>query len=176
MIEGQLEKSGQITIQGDIMKSTDTLTTLFSHHLWANLRLLERCAELTPEQLEATISGAFGSIHDTLQHIVTAEQSYLYRIRTGQPRPNPEDEPPLTITDMVESVRVTGSGLIEWAPQVSADDTVEVSWKDGTKRQVPKTIFLTQVINPRYRTSGPDYGDYDAIGHPAARFAGLGVL
>ena len=48
------------------MKPADTLTTLFSHHLWANLRLLERCAELTGEQLEATISGAYGSVHDTL--------------------------------------------------------------------------------------------------------------
>ena len=44
------------------MKPTDTLTTLFSHNLWANLRLLERCAALTSEQLDATISGAFGSI------------------------------------------------------------------------------------------------------------------
>ena len=40
------------------MKPTDTLTTLFSHNLWANLRLLERCAGLTTEQLDATIVGA----------------------------------------------------------------------------------------------------------------------
>ncbi|MBV7336138.1 DinB family protein [Chloroflexi bacterium TSY] len=130
------------------MKPTDTLTTLFGHHLWANLRLLECCADLSSDQLDATISGTFGSIRDTLQHIVTSEQSYLYRIRTGQPRPDPEDEPPLTIAEMVESVRTTGSGLIEWAPKVqAADDTVEVNWNDGTKRQVPKSIFLTQVIN-----------------------------
>ena len=37
------------------MKPTDTVTTLFNHHLWANLRLLEQCAELTNEQLDATI-------------------------------------------------------------------------------------------------------------------------
>ena len=51
------------------MKSMDTLTTLFSHNLWANLRLLERCADLTSEQLDATISGTFGTIRDTLGHI-----------------------------------------------------------------------------------------------------------
>jgi uncharacterized damage-inducible protein DinB len=68
------------------MKPTDTLTTLFSHNLWANLRLLERCAELTTDQLAATIPGAFGSIHDTLQHIVTAEHSYFSRLSTGQMR------------------------------------------------------------------------------------------
>jgi uncharacterized damage-inducible protein DinB len=51
------------------MKS-DTLTTLFRHHLWANLRLFERCAGLTNEQLDAPVVGTYGSIRDTLQHIV----------------------------------------------------------------------------------------------------------
>ena len=129
------------------MKPTDTLTTLFSHNLWANLRLFERCAELTSEQLDATISGVFGSIRDTLQHIVTSEQSYFYRIRTGQPLDRPADAPPLTIAEMAESLRTTGAGLIDWAPKVQADETVQVDWEDGTKRNVPKTIYLTQVIN-----------------------------
>ncbi|HXV97928.1 MAG TPA: DinB family protein [Anaerolineae bacterium] len=128
------------------MKPTDTLTTLFSHNLWANLRLLERCAALTTEQLEATIPGAFGSIHATLQHIVTAEQSYFSRISTGQPRRRPADAPPLTIAEMMEAVRTTGLGLIEWAPKVQAEDTVQVDW-EGTPYEVPKTIILTQVIN-----------------------------
>jgi uncharacterized damage-inducible protein DinB len=128
------------------MKPTDTLTTLFSHNLWANLRLLERCAELTPEQLEATIPGAFGSIHDTLQHIVTAEQSYFSRISTGQPHRRPADAPPLTIAEMMESVRTTGLGLIEWAPKVQAGDTVQLDW-EGAPLDVPKAIILTQVIN-----------------------------
>jgi uncharacterized damage-inducible protein DinB len=128
------------------MKPTDTLTTLFSHNLWENLRLLERCAVLTDEQLDTSIPGARGSIHDTLQHIVTAEQSYFSRISTGQPRRRPEDAPPMTIAEMMESTRVTGSGLIEWASKVQADDTVQLDW-EGTPRDVPKTIILTQVIN-----------------------------
>jgi uncharacterized damage-inducible protein DinB len=128
------------------MKPTDTLTTLFNHNLWANLRLLEQCAELSSEQLDATISGARGSIHDTLQHIVTAEQSYLSRISTGQPHRQPADAPPMTIAEMMESLRTTGLGLIEWASKVQAGDTVRINW-EGTPRDVPKTIILTQVIN-----------------------------
>ncbi|MEW5985441.1 MAG: DinB family protein [Chloroflexota bacterium] len=128
------------------MKPTDTLTTLFSHNLWANLRLLERCAELTDEQLNASVVGTFGSIHDTLQHIVTAEQSYFSRISTGQPRRRPAGAPPLAIAEMVESARATGLGLIEWATKVQAGDAVQIDW-DGTPREVPKAIILTQVIN-----------------------------
>jgi uncharacterized damage-inducible protein DinB len=128
------------------MNPTDTLTTLFSHHLWANLRLLEQCAELTEEQLAATIPGARGTIQETLQHIVTAERSYFSRISTGQRYDHPAGAPPMTIADMIESARMTGSGLIEWAAKVQPDDTVQIDW-DGTPRSVPKTIILTQVIN-----------------------------
>jgi uncharacterized damage-inducible protein DinB len=137
---------GQLAIGDKYMKTADTLTTLFSHHLWANLRLLETCAVLTSEQLEATVSGAYGSIYDNLVHIVQAERSYFSRISTGQMYQRMEDAPPLTIADMVESVRTTGSGLIEWASKVQADDMVQISW-DGTMRDVPKAILLTQVIN-----------------------------
>lgn len=110
------------------MKPDDTLTTLFSHNLWANLRLLEQCAALSSEQLDAAISGAYGSIWDTLQHIVIAEQSYFSRISTGQRLHRAEDAPPLTLTEMMESVRATGAGLIEWAPKVQAGDTVQIDW------------------------------------------------
>jgi uncharacterized damage-inducible protein DinB len=128
------------------MEPTDTLTVLFRHNLWANLNLLERCAELTSEQLQTTMVGGFGSIQDTLEHIIKAEQSYYSRISTGQPHYRSEDEPAFTIADMVESASTTGEGFIEWAPKVQAGDTVRIDW-DGTPRDVPKTIILTQVIN-----------------------------
>jgi uncharacterized damage-inducible protein DinB len=101
---------------------------------------------LTGEQLEATMIGAYGSIHATLQHIVRAEQSYFSRLSTGQPYRHPEGAPPMTITEMVEAMRTTGIGLIEWAPKVPAGDTVQVDW-EGTPRDVPKSIILTQAIN-----------------------------
>jgi len=128
------------------MQPTDTLTTLFNHHRWANLRLLEQCAQLSHEQLAAGTAGTFGSIRDTWQHIVLAEQAYLSRISTGQPHRRPDDAPPLTITDMMESMRSTGSGLLEWAAKVQPEDTVQVDWQ-GSPQAVPKTIILTQAIN-----------------------------
>ncbi|MBL8162600.1 MAG: DinB family protein [Anaerolineae bacterium] len=128
------------------MKYTDTLTTLFGHNLWANLRLLESCAALTEEQLNATSIGAFGSIRDILEHIVSAERSYFSRISTGQRYNAPEGAPPMTLAQMTESVRTTGAGFIEWLPKVQPQDTVTIDW-DGTPRDVPKTYILTQVIN-----------------------------
>lgn len=128
------------------MNPSDSLTSLFSHNLWANLGLLEACAGLSAEQLNASLTGTYGSIHDTLQHIATAERSYFSRISTGLPYRRPQNAPPLTIAEMSESLRASGAGLIEWAPKIQSGDTVQVDW-EGTPRDVPKTILLTQTIN-----------------------------
>jgi uncharacterized damage-inducible protein DinB len=125
------------------MNPTDTLTTLFQHHLWANLTLFERCAALTDDELEATIPGAFGSIYKTLQHIATSERSYFSRISTGLRYPG--DDRPATIAEMIDLLRQTGLGLIEWVPKIRPTDAVEVDW-DGTPRNAPKTILLTQAL------------------------------
>jgi uncharacterized damage-inducible protein DinB len=128
------------------MKPTDPLTTLFRHNLWANVRLLERCAELTSEQLESSLIGTFGSIRHTLEHIVNSERSYFSRISTGKPYRPPEGAPPLSMAEIVESARMSGQGFVEWAATVQAGDMVEVDW-GGTPRAVPKSIILTQAIN-----------------------------
>lgn len=128
------------------MELTDSLTMLFRHNLWANLRLLEACGNLTDEQLAARIPGSRGTIRETLSHITLAERSYLSRISTGQPYQRPENAEPMTLEEMSVSLRTTGEGLIEWASKVGAHDTVQLNW-DGTPREVPKSIILTQVIN-----------------------------
>jgi uncharacterized damage-inducible protein DinB len=122
------------------------LTTLFNHHLWANLCLLEACRNLSKDQLDARIAGSYGTIYETLQHFVTSEQSYFSRISTGQPRRRPADAPPMTMQEMAESLQTTGSGLIEWANKVEDGETVEIDW-EGTPREVPKAILFTQCIN-----------------------------
>lgn len=124
------------------MKATDTLTTLFQHNLWANLCLFEACAALTPEQLQASIPGAFGTIIQTLEHIASSEHSYFSRISTGR---RSDSGPLTTFAAMIESLRRTGLGLIEWAPKVRPEDTFEVDW-DGTPRYIPKTFLLTQAL------------------------------
>ena len=123
-----------------------TLTTLFSHNLWANMQLLEVCAKLTDEQLDSTLDGTFGSIRDTLQHIARAEQAYFSRVSTGKLYNRPKDAPPMTIAEISESLRFSGEGFINRATEVKADETVKIDW-DGEPRDVPKTILLTQAIN-----------------------------
>ena len=128
------------------MSSTDTLTTLFSHNLWANVRLFEVCATLSDPQLDATIVGSFGSIRSTLLHIVDAERSYLSRLATGQPLRRPKDAPTPSMAEMLALAHQSGQGLIDIAPRVQPTDQVEIIW-DEQPFQVPCPIILTQAIN-----------------------------
>jgi uncharacterized damage-inducible protein DinB len=123
-----------------------TLTTLFRHNLWANQQLFALCATLPDEQLDATIIGTFGTIRETLSHIATAERGYLSRISTGQRYTEPEGTPPLSMAEIVALISQTGQAMIEWAPKIAPEETVEINW-DGEMRLVPKTILATQTIN-----------------------------
>ncbi len=61
------------------------LVTMLRYHLWANERLIDACAALTPEQLAATVPGTFGPIDRTLYHIFRAEQGYLIDLTDEDP-------------------------------------------------------------------------------------------
>ena len=58
---------------------------LFEHNLWANMRMLEVCADLPDAILDATVQGTAGSIRETLMHIAGAEQRYAMRLSGRTP-------------------------------------------------------------------------------------------
>lgn len=122
------------------------LAELLHHHLWANLRLLDRCATLSEKQLDASAPGTFGSIRSTLLHIVGAEQGYLIRLTGRQPerRFRPDDSP--SIAGLREQARQNGEALLALAARMQPSDTVELE-EDGETWQIPASVMLVQAIN-----------------------------
>lgn len=122
------------------------LVELFRHNLWANLRLLEACADLDEQQLAATATGTYGSIYDTLTHILRSEQGYLRRLSGKQPE-NPlrrEDHPDFDALRL--HAQHSGEGLIEIAATISPDDVWQVEWHDDRVLPVTGGMLLTQAI------------------------------
>lgn len=72
-------------MQANERGDASVLTTLFHHNAWANLTLLDFCERLSDAQLDGTAIGGFGSIRDTLVHIVGAEVSYVKRVNGKLP-------------------------------------------------------------------------------------------
>ena len=60
--------------------TTAMLRDAFEHHNWASLVVLDACADLSDEQLSATVPGIYGSILDTLRHLVEADVWYLHTL------------------------------------------------------------------------------------------------
>src|SRR5256885_6294707 len=60
------------------MHVTD-LERLYEYNYWANTKLLGVVAQLTPEQYTQSIAGSYGSIRNTLVHVMSAEWGWLDR-------------------------------------------------------------------------------------------------
>jgi uncharacterized damage-inducible protein DinB len=57
----------------------DEVRTLFGFNAWANHRVLEACAPLTPQQLTQPATSSFANVRDTLHHIMGVEWLYYER-------------------------------------------------------------------------------------------------
>lgn len=103
---------------------TSVLTTLFAHNTWANLKLLGFCAGLSDAQLDTTAIGGYGSIRDTLRHIISAEVSYVDRVNGRLPaRPLPPDQFP-GFDLLIEAARWAGDELLLLALSATKDTRV----------------------------------------------------
>ncbi|HEY9517785.1 MAG TPA: DinB family protein [Gemmatimonadales bacterium] len=85
------------------------LERLYDYHYWANRKLLGVVAWLTPEQFTRRVAGSYGSVRNTLVHVLSAEWGWLDRCggpKRGE-RLNPEDYP--TVDSVTQAwMRVEG--------------------------------------------------------------------
>ncbi|HEX5829249.1 MAG TPA: DinB family protein [Candidatus Limnocylindrales bacterium] len=121
------------------------LVDAFDHHVWATITILDVCAGLTEEQLQAPVPGTFGPIRDTLEHLVDADRSYL-RVLMGE---DPEMDVPATSIDGMRAVMVANGPL--WrqllAGELDPARDITRSRPDGSTSTAPLTIRLAQVIH-----------------------------
>jgi len=125
---------------------TTVLDDAFGHHVWATLRLLDTCLALTPEQLETTVPGTYGSILATMRHLVGADRSYLWLLSDGQ---LPEiDEDALDLAALRAAMEADGPVWTEVIDRdVDASRVVVRHRDDGSESLAPLGIRLAQVIH-----------------------------
>ena len=78
------------------MRAVD-LARLYDYSCWANQKLLGVVSQLTPDEFTRHVAGSYGSVRNTLVHILSAEWGWLDRCG-GPPRGDrlkPEDFPTL---------------------------------------------------------------------------------
>ena len=73
------------------------LVRLYDYGYWASARLLAAVAALTPEQFTEPVAGSYGSVRNTLVHVLSAEWGWLDRCggHARGERLKPDDYPTL---------------------------------------------------------------------------------
>jgi uncharacterized damage-inducible protein DinB len=125
---------------------TPILHDAFAHHVWATLRVIDTCATLSPEQLAFAAPGTYGSILETMRHLVDSDLYYLGAIAPSRGwRADP-------LTMELEELRDTMERLGEawgWllAQDLEADAEIEELDESGFERRAPLGLRLAQALH-----------------------------
>jgi uncharacterized damage-inducible protein DinB len=124
---------------------TAGMVDFYKHNLWANLRLLDVCASLSAEQLEASAPGTYGRIGDTLVHLLRSEAGYLARCQGQEPVFPRSLVEFLDIETLREHARKSGEGLIAVAGTMLPTQVVRGTYR-GKPYEMPMIVPLIQAI------------------------------
>ena len=128
--------------------SRPILADAFGHHIWATLRVIDACAALPPEQLQTTVPGTFGSILDTLRHLVGADRSYLALLSGGAvDRIDDATEEAMDLPSLRAALVENGP---VWATVLTGDlypDKMLTRYREDGASSAPLGIRLAQVIH-----------------------------
>lgn len=120
------------------------LARLFEHNNWANLELIQVCATLSDEQLDAqpqTVTK--GSIRNTLQHLINSQEDYLSQLLGIEARFSWQAFP--DFDELKQAANTTGEGLIALAHNESSESLKTPFEKDGYS--VEPWLVMVQAIN-----------------------------
>ena len=126
--------------------SRSVLADAFEHHVWATLRLVDACAALSPDQLGSGVPGTYGSIIETMRHLVGADASYLFVLTDGR-RPA-IDEAEMDLPQLRKVMEDDGAAWTSFlAPDIDPDRVVVRYREDGSEGHAPLGIRLAQALH-----------------------------
>ncbi|MGB8346195.1 MAG: DinB family protein [Ktedonobacteraceae bacterium] len=124
---------------------TTGLPDFFKYNLWANLRLLDACAQLSDAQLDATTTGIFGSVRETLMHLFAAEEVYVRSFTGTTPIPSLKEFTTFAgFDELRRRAERSGKELITIAEQ---RDLSQIFYLDDGTYEAPAIIVVIQSIN-----------------------------
>jgi uncharacterized damage-inducible protein DinB len=135
-----------VLTDGTVAGMRSLLADAFAHHVWATLRLIEACEGLSAEQLATTVPGTYGSILETMRHLVAADRGYLELLSGGALRL--VDEEALDLGAMRAVMEADGpawQAVLERDPD--PDRVVTRHRDDGSQSRAPLGIRLAQVVH-----------------------------
>jgi uncharacterized damage-inducible protein DinB len=113
---------------------------------WANAQIIAACQKLTAEQLAATAPGAYGTIRDTLEHIVRAEASYLGRMTGERPQPPFQWQDQPALADISSYAGQVAGALLEAVQRIPPTSIVHEE-ENGLFIDYQARLLFLQIVN-----------------------------
>lgn len=111
---------------------------------WATAAVIDACRALTPAQLDAPVAGGFGSIRETLTHVVGSDAAYLARLAPSFERPATD---PVELDDLAAEMERHRAPWREVVREGLDPDRITVTERrDGTFFQATVGIRILQVV------------------------------
>ncbi len=124
------------------------LHDLARHNAWATSQLLEFCRGLDEPTLNTTVPGTFGTIIETLRHIINAEASYLFRLTGAWPTHPWRDDDAVGLDVLAERAELLATTLEQFlAGEWDSERLGEARGDNGEVFAVRAGIFLTQALH-----------------------------
>jgi uncharacterized damage-inducible protein DinB len=126
----------------------DGLRYSLLHNSWATRQVIETCRRLTPEQMDATTAGAYGSLRETLEHIVKGEGLRLRALLAGSPADWAAQSGETPDLDTLAAWAADNERFWEAfsASPIDTDREFEVSFR-GKRYRVRAGVLLVQVLH-----------------------------
>jgi uncharacterized damage-inducible protein DinB len=125
------------------------LQRLYDYSSWANAKLLAVVSRLTQEQFTQRIAGSYGSIRNTLVHVLSAEWGWLERCG-GPPRGERlefEDYPTLdTLVDDWNRVEAWMRAFLSALTDEDLARDVSFAFGGGPPRSLPRGELLHHAV------------------------------
>jgi uncharacterized damage-inducible protein DinB len=126
---------------------TTGLPDFFQYNLWANLRLLDACAQLSDAQLDATTRGTFGSVRETLMHMFASEEGYARHWHFTGASSTPRLKELTTFPGFDELRRRAERSGKELIAVVEQGELNQILYLDEGTYEAPVIVVLIQAIN-----------------------------
>jgi uncharacterized damage-inducible protein DinB len=124
------------------------LQDLARHNAWATEQVLAYCQKLDESTLNATVPGTYGTIIETLRHIVASESSYIYRLTGFEPGLRWREDRAVGLDVMSNRASALATALEQFLATDWDDERLgEARGGEGEVFAVPAAIFLTQAIH-----------------------------
>jgi uncharacterized damage-inducible protein DinB len=155
--------------------SESTFMEFILYNNWANQRVLQACQNLSEDQLAAATPGAYGTIRETLEHIIQAEADYVGRLTGDRPQPSFRWEDQPALADLSVFAGQVADALLDAVQRIPPTHLVHEE-EDGLFIDYQARHLFMQAINHgiEHRTNITTI--LSGLGLPAPEVDGWGYL